>query len=153
MTSDPQDSAEHVFDPGADRAGYVRTMFGEISGRYDLMNRVMTIGQDLRWRRRAAHAVVRAGDTLLAQAGGGIGSKPMIAGIRVQISIGARTDGGGIRHQRESGLGETAKTAEIHWRLQGRVRRWGPVRKQHRAFLGSIQAADPAIARLRMGGP
>ncbi len=72
MTSDPQDSAEHVFDPGADRAGYVRTMFGEISGRYDLMNRVMTVGQDLRWRRRAARAVVHAGDTV-ADLGSGTG--------------------------------------------------------------------------------
>ena len=48
-----RDSPEQVFAPGADRAGYVREMFGEISGRYDLMNRVMTVGQDLRWRRRA----------------------------------------------------------------------------------------------------
>ncbi|PHX85387.1 MAG: hypothetical protein CK538_07175 [Opitutia bacterium] len=88
-----------------------------------------------------------------AQVGGVIGSKPMIAGIRFQISIGAGTDGGGIRHKRESRLGETAKAGEIRWRLQGRVRRLGPARKQRRAFLGSIQAADPAITRLRMGVP
>jgi demethylmenaquinone methyltransferase/2-methoxy-6-polyprenyl-1,4-benzoquinol methylase len=31
-------------------------MFGEIADRYDLMNRVMTFGQDQRWRRQAAHA-------------------------------------------------------------------------------------------------
>ena len=72
MTSDPQQSAERVFEAGADRAGYVRTMFGEISGRYDLMNRVMTVGQDLRWRRRAARAVVHAGDTVV-DAGSGTG--------------------------------------------------------------------------------
>jgi demethylmenaquinone methyltransferase/2-methoxy-6-polyprenyl-1,4-benzoquinol methylase len=72
MTSDPRESARRVFDAGADRAGYVREMFGEISGRYDLMNRVMTVGQDLRWRRRAAKAVVRAGDTV-ADLGSGTG--------------------------------------------------------------------------------
>lgn len=36
------------------KALYVRAMFGRISSRYDLMNRLMTFGQDQRWRRFAA---------------------------------------------------------------------------------------------------
>lgn len=36
---------------GEKRAKYVQQMFGRIAHRYDLLNRLMTIGQDVRWRR------------------------------------------------------------------------------------------------------
>lgn len=36
---------------GQERAEYVQDMFARIATRYDLMNRVMTFGQDLHWRR------------------------------------------------------------------------------------------------------
>lgn len=66
------DRTESLFEEGADRASYVQTMFSEISPRYDLMNRVMTVGQDQGWRRRAARAAVRPGDTVV-DAGTGTG--------------------------------------------------------------------------------
>jgi demethylmenaquinone methyltransferase/2-methoxy-6-polyprenyl-1,4-benzoquinol methylase len=40
-------------------------MFDRIAPVYDVMNRVMTAGLDLRWRRIAAEAVVRSGDRVL----------------------------------------------------------------------------------------
>jgi demethylmenaquinone methyltransferase/2-methoxy-6-polyprenyl-1,4-benzoquinol methylase len=46
-------------------ANEVRTMFDRIAPVYDVMNRVMTAGLDLRWRRIAAEAVVRPGDRVL----------------------------------------------------------------------------------------
>ncbi|HEX4979369.1 MAG TPA: ubiquinone/menaquinone biosynthesis methyltransferase [Acidimicrobiales bacterium] len=38
---------------GAEKARAVRSMFDDIAPRYDLVNRVMTFGLDVRWRRRA----------------------------------------------------------------------------------------------------
>ena len=36
---------------GEKRAAYVQQMFGRIAHRYDLLNRLITLGQDVRWRR------------------------------------------------------------------------------------------------------
>lgn len=40
-----------VLPPPEQKAGYVRTLFGRIAGRYDVMNRLMTLGRDRSWRR------------------------------------------------------------------------------------------------------
>jgi demethylmenaquinone methyltransferase/2-methoxy-6-polyprenyl-1,4-benzoquinol methylase len=48
----------------------VRTMFDRIAPVYDAMNRVMTAGLDVRWRRLAAAAAVREGDRVLDAACG-----------------------------------------------------------------------------------
>jgi len=45
-------------------------MFDRIAPVYDVMNRVMTGGLDMRWRRLAARAVVRPGDSVLDAACG-----------------------------------------------------------------------------------
>ena len=41
--------------------GEIESMFDQIVGRYDLMNRLMTGGMDIRWRREAARAAIGDG--------------------------------------------------------------------------------------------
>jgi demethylmenaquinone methyltransferase/2-methoxy-6-polyprenyl-1,4-benzoquinol methylase len=48
----------------------VRSMFDRIAPVYDVMNRVMTVGLDIRWRRLAAESAVRSGDRVLDAACG-----------------------------------------------------------------------------------
>lgn len=50
-----------MFDPDEKRS-YVRDMFARIAPRYDRMNRLMTYGQDQRWRLRAAQLAVGTQD-------------------------------------------------------------------------------------------
>jgi demethylmenaquinone methyltransferase/2-methoxy-6-polyprenyl-1,4-benzoquinol methylase len=58
---------------GAERAHYVQNMFSRIAGRYDLMNRLMTAGQDRAWRREVIRraALPPQGDLLDLGAGTG----------------------------------------------------------------------------------
>jgi demethylmenaquinone methyltransferase / 2-methoxy-6-polyprenyl-1,4-benzoquinol methylase len=58
---------------GAERAHYVQDMFSRIAGRYDLMNRLMTAGQDRAWRREVIQraALPPQGDLLDLGAGTG----------------------------------------------------------------------------------
>lgn len=56
---------------GSERAAYVQDMFDRIAGRYNLLNRLMTFGQDLRWRRFVIQqARLKPGDKLLDLATG-----------------------------------------------------------------------------------
>ncbi len=56
---------------GKARADYVQDMFDRIAGRYNLMNRLMTFGQDVRWRRFVVRqARLKPGDALLDLATG-----------------------------------------------------------------------------------
>ena len=76
---------ERLYDASADRAGYVRRIFGEIAGRYDLMNTIMTGGRHHAWRTATARELVRAGDRVV-DVGCGTGDLSLACG-----RAGART--------------------------------------------------------------
>lgn len=59
---------------GTERAAYVQGMFTRIANRYDLMNRLMTAGQDRFWRKVVIRqAALPADGGLLLDLGGGTG--------------------------------------------------------------------------------
>jgi demethylmenaquinone methyltransferase/2-methoxy-6-polyprenyl-1,4-benzoquinol methylase len=66
-----------VLPPRADKPRYVAQMFGRIAARYDLMNTLMTGGQDRRWRRIVADALgdaqPRSGSARILDVGTGTG--------------------------------------------------------------------------------
>jgi demethylmenaquinone methyltransferase/2-methoxy-6-polyprenyl-1,4-benzoquinol methylase len=57
----------------AERARYVQEMFGRIAHRYDLMNRLMTAGQDVRWRREVIRRACLSSGARLLDLGAGTG--------------------------------------------------------------------------------
>ena len=58
---------------GPERAAYVQNMFTRIARRYDLMNRLMTGGQDVRWRKRVIELARLKDRSTLLDLGAGTG--------------------------------------------------------------------------------
>jgi demethylmenaquinone methyltransferase/2-methoxy-6-polyprenyl-1,4-benzoquinol methylase len=58
---------------GSERAKYVQGMFTRIAKRYDLMNRLMTGGQDIRWRKRVIELARMKNNASLLDLGTGTG--------------------------------------------------------------------------------
>jgi demethylmenaquinone methyltransferase/2-methoxy-6-polyprenyl-1,4-benzoquinol methylase len=58
---------------GDERAKYVQGMFTRIAKRYDLMNRLMTGGQDIRWRKRVVELARMNNNASLLDLGTGTG--------------------------------------------------------------------------------
>src|SRR3970040_1588185 len=92
----------------AERARYVQGMFGRIAHRYDLMNRLMTAGQDVRWRREVIRRASLPSQARLLDLGAGTGDlaqealrqrpdcRPVAADFPLQmISFGQRRPGSG----------------------------------------------------------
>ena len=84
---------------GQDRAEYLREMFDRIAERYDLTNRLMTVGQDVLWRRRLLEKANLPTSGLMLDLGTGTGDIPLEA-LRVQtglLSVGADFSEGMLR--------------------------------------------------------
>jgi demethylmenaquinone methyltransferase/2-methoxy-6-polyprenyl-1,4-benzoquinol methylase len=86
---------------GEERAAYVQGMFDRIAAQYNLMNRMMTAGQDMKWRRFVvAKANLKAGDSLLDLATGtgdiafeSLRTVPGIRAVGGDFSLGMMTVG------------------------------------------------------------
>lgn len=77
---------------GEERAAYVQAMFAQIAHRYDLMNRLMTFGQDVGWRREVIQrAALPEGGSLL-DLGSGTGDLALEAMRRQPNSMVAAGD-------------------------------------------------------------
>jgi demethylmenaquinone methyltransferase/2-methoxy-6-polyprenyl-1,4-benzoquinol methylase len=90
------------------RPGEVSAMFDKVADRYDLLNDVLSLGQDRWWRRMVARAVgARAGERVLdVAAGTGTSSRTFTAAgadcVACDFSLGMLTVG--ARRQRAPGL-------------------------------------------------
>ncbi len=86
---------------GQERADYVQNMFDRIAGRYNLMNRLMTGGQDGRWRRFVVQQTrLKPGDSMLDLATGtgdiafeALRQVPGITAVGGDFSLGMMTVG------------------------------------------------------------
>lgn len=97
MRIDPDNLPE-----GDEKRAAVRSLFDRIAGRYDLLNRVITFGLDVRWRRRAVSALGLDAGSLVLDLACGTGDlcrethRASMAPIGIDLSMGmlaaARTD-------------------------------------------------------------
>lgn len=90
----------------ADKAGYVRDVFNRIAPRYDLMNRLMTGAQDVRWRRMVIRRAHTPPGGRLLDLGAGTGDlarealqqqpgcRPVAADFTIQMMLAGKKRGG-----------------------------------------------------------
>lgn len=67
---------------GEKRAAYVQSMFGRIAHRYDLLNRLMTVGQDVRWRRFLIEKMELGANNTVLDLGAGTGDLALEVKLR-----------------------------------------------------------------------
>jgi demethylmenaquinone methyltransferase / 2-methoxy-6-polyprenyl-1,4-benzoquinol methylase len=72
-----------AFLSGRERAVYVQKMFGRIAPHYDLMNRLMTFGMDMGWRREVIRRAALQPGSRLLDLGAGTGDLALEA-LRAQ---------------------------------------------------------------------
>ncbi len=90
----------------------VQKMFDAIAGRYDLMNRVMTLGQDQRWRRFVVQKVEDPGQGWALDLATGTGD---IAALLQQTYPEARVIGADFSRNMLEEARKRFSSAQIHW--------------------------------------
>jgi demethylmenaquinone methyltransferase/2-methoxy-6-polyprenyl-1,4-benzoquinol methylase len=78
-------SSDASLPQGEEKARAVRSLFDTIAGRYDLVNRVMTFGLDVGWRRKAVRSLRLPGRSLVLDLACGTGDlcrELQVAGYR-----------------------------------------------------------------------
>lgn len=90
---------------GVEKARYVKGMFGRIAWRYDLMNRIMSFGQDAMWRRHLVDQArpiagglaldVATGTGRIAQELAGRGMRVVGIDLTLEMMLQGRRDGVG----------------------------------------------------------
>jgi len=81
----------HPLPGPGERPAFVRAMFASIAPRYDLMNRLMTLGQDRAWRREVVRRAALAPRRRLLDLGSGTGDLALEAlrGQPDMVAVGA----------------------------------------------------------------
>jgi len=85
----PDRDPSAVLPPSAEKRSYVRRMFAVIAPRYDLMNRLMTLGRDRIWRRSTVRlcALPRGGRLLdVATGTGEIAFEALLQDAALQVT-------------------------------------------------------------------
>lgn len=92
----------------------VRKMFDAIAGRYDLMNRVMTMGQDQKWRRFVVEKAENPADGWVLDLATGTGD---IAALSREVYPKAQVVGGDFSHNMLREASNRFQGQHIHWQV------------------------------------
>lgn len=133
------------------RPAQVAAMFDRVAGRYDLLNDVLSAGQDRRWRRAVADAVDAAPGELVLDlaAGTGTSSRSLISTgascVACDFSLGMLAVG--ARRPRAGGPGKVAFTAGDALRLPFRAGAFDAVTSSF--GLRNVADVPAALAEMR----
>ena len=111
---------------GKERSAYVQEMFDRIAGRYDLINRLISGGQDLKWRRFAAEAAAHPAEGRLLDIATGTGD---IAFEALKMSPNALVVGARFRPADDAGR-QAQRTARAAGGLDGSRRAAAALRRR-----------------------
>ena len=152
--------------PGAPEKAAIRTMFDRIAPRYDLLNRVLSAGIDVRWRRRCIDAAGEASRVLDVCSGTGdllvefLRRVPAGRGVGVDISTGMLVRGAeklrrlGLAGRAQMAAGDAERLPVASGSVDAvtvafGIREYGDTEVGGKP--GEIDGLEPALAQHRVG--